>query len=148
MAFLENPPRSRDRQNAEELISHAMPPDALLIGKRAKQSQSARARKSRVKIGENGETMCQVVEKLAAQHPTDSAKQLWSHFWTVLEEEGRSPDELQGHSVAYTYDFGGRRRKISLGRFSEYRFRDPQKKNHVSRANDIHPYTRTCSVVI
>ncbi len=115
--FLENPPRSRDRQDAEDLISQVMVADVLRIGETAKRSQSARARKSRVKIGDNGETVRQVIEKLVAQHPIELAKDLWTHLWGELDKAGCRPFELQGQALDYTYYFGSKCRKISLRRF-------------------------------
>lgn len=86
--------------------------------------QSEKASKPRGKVSEYGETTDEIIGKLALanEHKEESAKELWPHFLSKLDEKGCDP-KLKEKGVdsakwVCEYDSKSGRRTISLGRFS------------------------------
>jgi len=86
------------------------------------EAQSKRARKPRGKVGDEGQTLNQVIGALALNHPELTAKELWPHCFAQLDELGLCPKEIPYGSglrkSAYLYDTSRRTRRITFGQFS------------------------------
>jgi hypothetical protein len=87
------------------------------------EAQRKRARKPRGKIGDNGETVGQIIEDLALQPRTRelAVKALWTHFFSELERHvSVQPDESHTdmRKWCYKYDFNGKGKTICYGTFA------------------------------
>jgi len=89
----------------------------LDMGNRYSKHQSSNAQKSRVKVGDDGDTIKDIIGKLALSrvHEDKSAKELWSHFYSALDERDMDPKEENNQ---ITYDFKNNRRPITFRRFA------------------------------
>ena len=88
-------------------------------------AQSQRARKPRVKVGDDGETIRDIIGTLALanEYREESARKLWNRFYGELDSLALNPKETTHESgdfnkLAYEYDFNSSRRKITFGRFA------------------------------
>jgi hypothetical protein len=120
---LDDPPAARDKDDAWEYVNNATIAPVVAIGLKHQEEQRGRARRSRVKITEEGETIGQLVERLAnsPEHREESARGLWFHFFALLDQIGADPEELASsdpRKQAYKYAFREKRRKISYGQFA------------------------------
>jgi hypothetical protein len=92
-------------------------------GKTFRKTQTEKAKKKRGKISDDGETMREVIERLALIHREESAKRIWPHFFSELESLGLEPESIYDpeglEQWTYTYDFLDRRKKITLKRFAD-----------------------------
>jgi hypothetical protein len=97
--ILEDPADSRDKQDAWRLVSETMVAPLVALGVRTKDAQSRRAKKPRGKVTSYGETLGQLIEKLALQrqYRNRSAKELWPHLFSVLNELERYPEDTRSH---------------------------------------------------
>ncbi|MFZ1007453.1 MAG: hypothetical protein WAN65_11485 [Candidatus Sulfotelmatobacter sp.] len=142
---LENPSYSRDKEDAWQLVAETMAAPTLAIGERARDAQSKRAKRPRGKITDDGETIDQVIQKLAVnpQYRRDTAKELWTRFWHLLMEKELDPKEIEDPENAekqtYAYDFKNGRKEMTFRRFQcvVSKARRREEKNRVNRANDI-----------
>jgi hypothetical protein len=92
--------------------------------KRIREIQSINAKRLRSQIKK-------LIEKLALseEHNAESAKQLWTHFFSELETSEFDPEEINNMTdlskSAYEYNFLGKRKRITFGQFanivSDYR---------------------------
>lgn len=104
------------------------------IGKKFKKTQSTKAKKSRGKLTDEGDTMSDIIRKLAIseKYSEESAKDLWGHMFAKLDELSLNPEEFYGDSkkATYSYDFKSARKQIAFGTFSNNvsRFRKESKK--------------------
>lgn len=116
---IENPPDSRERDDAWRLISETMAASTYAIGESARSEQSKRAKKPRGKITEDGRTLSQMVENLVKQCPEETAKELWPRLWGVLDEAGLDPKEIceGSHGPSYQYRFYDGQKQLSFHRF-------------------------------
>lgn len=95
-------------------------------GEAFSQTQSARAKKPRGKIGEGGETtISNLIKTLAtaSEYKDDTAKELWGHFYSRLDELHLDPKETENPAEpakgTIEYDAAsGKRGKITFGRFA------------------------------
>lgn len=92
------------------------------VGIKHRREQSARARKPRGKVGEDGEPLSQIIGRLALSgDQEESAKELWSNFYGELDGLLLKPVETQHPSdlkkLAYEYGAEGGRKRITFGRF-------------------------------
>lgn len=121
---LEDPADSRDTEDAWRLVSETMAAPIVAMGVRTKDAQSRRAKKPRGKITSYGETLGHLIENLALQpqYRSETAKELWTHFFAVLRERELYPEEIKDPTsrakYAYEYDFGDGRKKVTFGRFA------------------------------
>jgi hypothetical protein len=121
--ILEDPPASRDKDDAWRYVSAATMAPVVTMGLRHQEAQRQRAQRSRVKVTEDGQTVRQVVEELARkpEHQQDSAPQLWRHFFAKLDQLGLDPSEVTCPDPAktyYQYFYRDKRRKMTYGRFA------------------------------
>ncbi len=122
--ILENPSYTRDKEDAWRLVSETMAAPIFMIGVKSKEAQSKRAKKPRGSITSGGETIGQLIERLALQpqHRSDTAKELWAHFFCLLGMKELYPKEVADPAsltkYAYEYDFGEGRKKVTFGRFA------------------------------
>ena len=85
--------------------------------KRIREIQSINAKRLRSIIQK-------LIEKLALskEHNAESAKQLWTHFFYELEASEFDPEEINNMTdlskSAYEYNFLGKRKRITFGRFA------------------------------
>lgn len=90
---------------------HALAPLASM-GKNHSVRQSQRAKKPRGPLTE-------LITWLVHQHPEQTAKELWPHLYSALEEEQRQPKEFAYlDRWRYEYTFNNTRKTISFGRFA------------------------------
>ena len=123
--ILEDPADSRDKDDAWRLVNEVIAAPLVAVGVGTKAAQSRRAKKPRGKVTSGGDTLDQLIEKLAArpQYRAQTAKDLWPRFFAVLNDEGLDPKEIiedpsSLSKYAYEYDFGDGRKKITFGRFA------------------------------
>jgi hypothetical protein len=112
--------RIRNQQPYECELESAAEEVALLPVVRA---QRCRAKKPRGKVTEEGRTLGQVIELLVSkpEYGDSSASELWTHFYAELDRLDLEPkDKNQGklNKSSYSYEFGGKRKIISYGRFA------------------------------
>lgn len=93
-------------------------------GFKHRKEQSDKAKKPRGKVGEDEETLSEIIGRLAlCGDQEESAKALWRKFYGELDRllldpvEKEHPTELQKSSYEYTPD-KGRRKKITFGYFA------------------------------
>lgn len=112
------------RQTYERIVPRA---------KRAVQyskTQALNASNPRGRVSEEGETISQIVERLAKspQHIDEPAKQLWTHMFSELDRLSLDPrafeDAEDPRKWRMEYDFKGGRKPLSFGTFA----------GHVSKA--------------
>jgi hypothetical protein len=121
--LLEDPPPSRDRDDAWQYITMLESAHLVEAGLNAKKAQQTRARKPRVKLYD-GTTINEIIADLALspEHRDQTAEELWPHFYARLEALGHSPEEIlhpsEPRKCAYRYGFAEKQRKISRGRFA------------------------------
>lgn len=120
---LEDPPPSRERDDAWHYITLELAAPIFAIGLRAKEAQQARARKPRGKT-EDGSTIREIIGKLALApiHRDLTANGLRAHFFADLEERRLAPQETKAPRdrlrAAYTYEAQVGRKQIAFGRFA------------------------------
>lgn len=103
----------------------------VTMGEDYSRQQSDKASKPRGKVSDDGETIGQIIGKMALSgDQEESASDLWPSFYSKLEELGLSPHEsnhlTDPKKCAYEYGTpNGERRSITFGQFanvaSEYR---------------------------
>jgi hypothetical protein len=85
------------------------------------EAQSKRAQKPRGKVGDEGQTLNQVIGALALHYPELTAKELWSPFFAKLDELGCSPEEIPygpgTTKSAYAYQASRGTKRITFGQF-------------------------------
>jgi hypothetical protein len=107
--LLEDPPPSRDRDDAWQYITMMESADLVEAGLNAKKAQQARARKPRVKLYD-GTTINEIIADLALspEHRDQTAEELWPHFFARLEALEHSPEEIlhprEPRKCAYRYE--------------------------------------------
>ncbi len=122
--ILENPPHSRERDDAWRHISETIAAPTYHLGVQMRQRQSERAKKPRGKLPGDGRTIAQIVADLVRnpEHRDELIKELWPHFRAELECCDLDPKDVESSSViekwAYTYEFRGRRKKITYRHFA------------------------------
>ena len=122
--ILEDPADSRDKEDAWRLVSETMAAPIVAMGVRTKDAQSRRAKNPRGRITSYGETLGQLIERLALQpqYRSDTAKKLWAHFFCLLEMKELHPEEVADPAsltkYAYEYDLGEGRKRITFRRFA------------------------------
>lgn len=84
-----------------------------ILGKKHSAQQTKRARKPRSRL-------TAIIQALMRQNPETSAKELWPHLYSALDEEGLNPTAIdQIDKWRYEYDNGDEsRRPITFGRFA------------------------------
>lgn len=86
------------------------------------EAQSERARKPRGKVGDEGQTLNQMIGALALNSPELTAKELWPRCFAQLDELGLSPKEIPygsgSRKSAYLYDTSRGSKRITFGQFS------------------------------
>jgi hypothetical protein len=121
--ILDDPPPSRDKDDAWRYASAAMMAPVVAMGLRHQEAQRQRAQRFRVKVTEDGQTIRQVAEQLARklEYREESAPQLWRHFYAELDELGLDPEEVtcsDPRKGYYKYMYRDKRRKITYGQFA------------------------------
>jgi hypothetical protein len=122
--ILENPEHSRDRDDASHLVSVTAAAPIYRAGIKFKEAQRLRAKKSRSKITEEGQSIHSIIERLASnlEHRDETANGLWHQFFHKLDEAKLCPRE-QSHSdpkkAAYNYEpSNGKRASMTYGSFA------------------------------
>lgn len=120
---LDDPPSSRDKEDAQRYVNDAMIAPIAAAGLNHKEAQRRRAQRSRVKVTEDGQTIKQVVERFVRkpEHREEGAPELWSPFFSELDQLELDPEEVTHSDLRkrhYEYAFGDKRRKISYGQFA------------------------------
>lgn len=96
-AVVENPPWSRDKEDAWLLLGEAIIANLLEIGLKHRQAQSRKGQAPRKKITKDGQTINQFVVTLALkpQYRGLAAKELWNQFLGDLGAKNLEPHEQQ-----------------------------------------------------
>lgn len=121
--ILDNPPRSRHRDDAWLLVAQTEAAPLVEIGLRTKAAQKARARKPRGRT-EDGSAIREIVGALvrSPESRDASAKELWLRFFAALEERELVPEEVEAPrdcgKTAYRYNGPRGRKGIAFGRFA------------------------------
>lgn len=128
---LENPPPSKNMEDAKRLVSETVATPLFELGLKHKGSQSSRAKYERGKINEKGETLNQLIGRLCLKRGNieKSAASLWSDFLAMLDDKLMDPKETphpkDSRKSVVEYNSGDGRKTISLGQFlnvvSDYR---------------------------
>jgi hypothetical protein len=121
--ILDDPPGSRDKDDAWRLVGETSIAPLYEAGLKFRQKQSERARRPRGRLIDGGETMREVVHRLALkpERREDTTMDLWPHLHAELAETGLDPqstDDRELRKSFYTYDFKGGRKKITFGQFA------------------------------
>ena len=88
-------------------------------GEQYGKHQSRIAQNPRGKIeGAEGETINEMIGRLAKGRPDESAKELWVHFYSKLDEHSLNPHEEIQKGVI-DYDFKSKRKTITFGTFAK-----------------------------
>ncbi len=96
--------------------SHA---NAVKKGEQYGQHQSRIAKQPRGKFdGSEGDTINELIGHLALRRPDESARELWPHFYSKLDDEELDPEESRD-TTTITYDFNGRRKPLTFGTFQK-----------------------------
>jgi hypothetical protein len=109
--------------------------DPKELGIRSSRAQSDRAKKPRIRFA-NGISTQELISKLAlsAEYRDLIAKELWTHFWAVLDEIYDELEEVPlqtNHMFAtYRYKLRERWRTISYKYFANLVSKARQKKSH------------------
>lgn len=132
--LIEDPPYSRDKEDALALIALTEASHLTGIGLKTKLAQSKRAKNLRGKIPDTGTTLNKIIHELALNriHESLRAKELWAPFFAELEEIGLQPSSLEAPILAkcvYEYGPENNRRRISFGRFANVVSKARQKKS-------------------
>lgn len=102
------------------------------FGIRSRKAQSERAKKPRGKVSDDGETINQIICRLALSNKEALAKELWPKLFSELEDLGLNPEE-EGHpsdlkKIRYLYDFNDRQKPITFGQFAKVVSKHRKKK--------------------
>lgn len=122
--LVEDPPDSRDKQDAWRYLNDQRVTQNVEIGLRARAAQQQRARRPRGKITDDGKTLLEVIAVLVPRAELElSAKQIWPRLYAKLDELGLEPQEVPHPSglerSAYIYTLAdGHTRRITYGRFA------------------------------
>jgi hypothetical protein len=121
--ILEDPPSSKDKEDAWRYLNDTMIAPVVALGLKHKQTQRRRAQRPRGKVTDDGRTLKQIVEALVLRpdHREESAWELWPHFSAELDQLGLDPKEIE-HSdrrkIRYEYRCCDRLGKITYGQFA------------------------------
>jgi hypothetical protein len=122
--IIEDPEYSRDKDDAQHLVSATMAVPIYRMGINYKEAQRLRAKKPRSKVTEDGRSIADIIKRLALgrDHRDETAKELWSHFFHELDEAKLRPNE-KSHSEpkksAYNYEpSDGGTTSMTYGRFA------------------------------
>lgn len=93
-------------------------------GRAHKKEQKRKARKPRAAVADNGETVTEIIERLAVspEFEEETAMQLWDRFHGELDVIGMAPERDESNKdprkwfVQY-FDSKGKERTLSCGRF-------------------------------
>jgi hypothetical protein len=101
-----------DLSRLREYDVKALAPLAM-VGKKHSLQQAKRARKPRSRL-------TAIIQALMRQNPETSAKELWPHLYSALDEKGLNPTDIdQIDKWRYEYDNGDESRKrITFSRFA------------------------------
>jgi hypothetical protein len=121
--ILDDPPESRDRDDARQLVSVTLAAPVYRSGLKYRHAQSERARRPRGRLTDEGETMSEVVRRLALkpERRNDTAWELWSHLHAELDDLRLAPQLIDNPELGKsfcTYDFKDGRKKITFGQFA------------------------------
>jgi len=121
--ILEDPPWSRDKEDAWRLVSETMA--GLIFDFKLKKQRSRKGRrKTRGKITTDGKTMGQLIRALVLdpQQRRSTAAEVWPHLWSLLDSAKLEPKELRNsknvRKTRYEYNFNRGRKTICFGRFA------------------------------
>lgn len=122
--IIENPPHSREKEDAWRLVNDAQAAPVFAIGVRAKAKRQLVLRKSRGKITDDGRTLAQIIKTLALNpdHRDLRAKELWGHLFAELDRLKLAPEEVP-HPTSlekcfYKYGPYKSRKQLTYKRFS------------------------------
>lgn len=105
----------------------------LRIGADHSQAQSDRARKPRGKLSpDSGLTIADTVSRLSTEYPEETAKELWPHFYSELEQMHLYPQEHDADDLnkcTISYDRNDTRKQITFGRFANLVSQSRKKKS-------------------
>jgi hypothetical protein len=108
----------------------------LKMGDDYSRSQSSNAQKKRGKLSSDGATMSDIVSRLSTMHPEETAKEIWPHLYSELDQMCLNPSEHYDHDrpddhakLVVSYDHNGARKKITFGRFANIISECRQKKS-------------------
>jgi hypothetical protein len=114
---LENPPWSRDKDDAWRLVSDTLVAPVHALGLKYKEAQRSRAQRPRVQIGDVGLTMKELIARFATKPENQNltVPDLWPRFFAELDSCGVCPTEGE---CSYEYDYGDGRKSITYGHFA------------------------------
>jgi hypothetical protein len=117
--ILDEPPASRDKEDAWRYVNDSMIAHAATAGLKHREAQRRRAQRPRVKVTDDGQTIGQMVEQLIRnpEHKDETARELWPQFYAALDKLGLDPQEVP-YSDTYKYTFGKKQRKMSYRQFA------------------------------
>jgi hypothetical protein len=122
--ILDNPPYSRDKEDAWRLVNDAMAAEEIAKGLNLRGAQSKRAKRPRGKIPDDERTLDQIIQEIAVNPDLleEDALKLWRHFYAELDELALNPKEVKHPTTlakcAYEYGPEHHRKKITYGRFA------------------------------
>jgi hypothetical protein len=96
----------------------------VTMGEGYSRQQSDKASKPRGKVSDDGETIGDIIGKIAVNAPKESAKELWTRFYGELDRlnldprEVNHPTDLKKSVIEYN-DAKSKRRKITFGQFAK-----------------------------
>ena len=94
----------------------------LQMGVEYSRGQSDKAKKPRGKLpDDNNSTVADIVQKIASDHPEETAKELWPQFYSELDQRQLSPQEHDAEVMAkcsISFDYRDSRKSITFGRFA------------------------------
>ena len=88
-------------------------------GEQYGRHQSRIAKNPRGKLeGDEGQTINEIIGRLAIGRPDESAKELWPHFYSELDGHTVNP-KMDDQRGAISYDFNSKRKSITFGTFEK-----------------------------
>ena len=121
--ILDDPPSSPNKEAGWNYLAHILALPIYELGIKTIENQQKRAKKPRSAVGDDGETIHQIIATLISKPENRDlrAKELWPHLRAALGWHGFDPrdEHVTGDARdAYSYVFRDGRRRISYGSFA------------------------------
>jgi len=118
--LLDDPPPSPNRTQAWDYVARIEAEPIYRLGMKTSQNQKERAAKPRGKVGDNDETVSDIIQDLLnkPEYRAQSAKELWPHFLSSLKDHGLDPELGRAGAVWYNSSSRSGRRQMALPTFA------------------------------
>jgi hypothetical protein len=106
------------------LLTDAEHAKTTTIGANNRVGQSKKAKLLRGKVGDDGETITEIIGELASarDYRSETAKELWPQLWSALDSRGLDPEETDDKGdwkrSVIKYNFKDGRKTITGGQFA------------------------------